>query len=696
MPGLQDSVQYLKGVGPKKAAELAERGIVTVEDLLYHLPFRYEDRGALTPLREIREGAVVTVWGRVIQGALRRTRRRGFSIYTAVLDDGSGTVRAVFFNRPYLEKTLAHGAEGVFHGSVTRDPHSRGIQLDNPDFELGPRPESGSGGGPVPIHHRLPGFRPRALRQTLEQLLDELPDPMPATLPPGVAERRGLIDRRRAMRQVHFPPDGADAEEYGRFASEAHQRLIFDELFGMQLGFLLRRRELGLRSERHRYETSRAIGDRLRALLPFRLTPGQRQAFKEIVADLKRPVPMARLLQGDVGSGKTIVALLAMLLAAENGFQAALMAPTEILAEQHARTFREVLGGRREVGLLTGSLGAAEKRRVLEGLASGELQVVVGTHALIQDAVAFHDLALIVIDEQHRFGIEQRMSLAGKGENPDALVMTATPIPRTLSLTLHGDLDVSTIPDRPPGRRPIRTVVREEASRPKVLRFLADEAAAGRQAFVVYPLIEDSEEADQAAAEAGFERLRAELPKLRIGLVHGRMKGEEKDAVMRAFAAGELDLLVATTVIEVGIDCPNASVMLVENAERFGLAQLHQLRGRVGRGEHASWCILMTGNRPSPTGRKRLDLMVETDDGFRLAEADLEIRGAGELFGARQAGLRDLRVADPVRDRELLFAAREDALAFLESLSEEQLAQDALVRAVRKRWQPAADRSAAG
>ncbi len=699
MPSLTDSVQYLKGVGPRRVKELAERGIETVEDLLHHLPFRYEDRGALTPLRDLREGDTVTVWGRVLQGVLHETRRRGFSIYTAVLDDGSGTVRAVFFNRAYLKGTLAHGTEGVFHGKITRDRRSGGIQLDNPDFELGARPESGSGGGPVPVHVKLPGFTPRKLRLLLEELLDGLPDTLPETLPVGVAKRRGLMDRKRALREVHFPPDGTDAAEFTRCASKAHERLAYEELFGMQFAFLLRRRALGLRPDRHRYETSKAIGDKLRALLPWRLTAGQREAFREIVDDLKRPVPMGRLLQGDVGSGKTIVALLAMLLAAENGFQATLMAPTEILAEQHARTFADVLGGARQVGLLTGRLTAAERRPLLKALASGELQVLVGTHALVQQSVVFDDLALVVIDEQHRFGVEQRARLAEKGDHPDVLVMTATPIPRTLALSLHGDLEVSTIPDRPPGRRPVRTVVRGERGRERVLDFLESEAAAGRQSFVVHPLIEESEESEEAgwkAAEEGADALRLAKPKLRVGLVHGRLKSEEKDAVMRSFAAGDLDVLVATTVIEVGIDVPNASVMLIENAERFGLAQLHQLRGRVGRGSHESWCILMAGRRPTPEGRRRLDLLVETDDGFRLAEADLEMRGAGQFFGPRQAGLRDLRIADPVRDSALLLAAREDALVFLESLSDEQLRQDPLVKAVRARWEPAVERSAAG
>lgn len=462
----------------------------------------------------------------------------------------------------------------------------------------------------------------------------------------------------------------------------------------MQAAFLLRRRALSLRPPRRVYETSREIGDRLRALLPFRLTPGQRGVFREIVGDLRRKEPMARLLQGDVGSGKTIVALLAMLLAAENGFQAALMAPTEILAEQHARNFRQLLGTQRDVGLLTGSLPARERKAALAALATGSLKLVVGTHALIQEGVRFDDLALAVIDEQHRFGLAQRERLVSKGEVPDVLVMTATPIPRTLALTLHGDLDVSIIEDRPPGRRPVRTVIRDEAARPKILEFVEAEIAAGRQVYVVHPLIDETEEDDLRAALAGAEDLSRALPGRRVAVIHGRLKPEDRDAAMRSFASGEIDLLVATTVVEVGIDVPNASAMIIENAERFGLSQLHQLRGRVGRGAHASWCILMRGARPTREGLERLAIVERTDDGFALAEADMEMRGGGEMFGARQAGLSDLRVADPVRDRDMLLAARAEAEIWVAGLACPDL--DRLAAAIQRRWNVAVERTSVG
>jgi len=694
---LAGSVQYLKGVGPRRAEALAERGIVTVEDLLHHLPLRYEDRQRLTPLSSVRAGDVVTADARVVQAVLQRTRRRGFSIVSVLIRDEGGSLRTVFFNRPYLAERLAPGTRAVFHGRAQVDQRTGNLQLPNPDFELLSEEDAPEAQlGLVPIHPKLPGFTPRGLRALLRRVLDELPDPLPPTLPADVEARLELLPRREALVRVHFPPPGSDASEHERRASEAHRRLIVDELFAMQLAFLLRRRREGRRPPTRRYDTSRPVGDRLRQLLPFRLTPGQRAAFRDVVGDLRGPLPMARLLQGDVGSGKTIVALLAMLLAAESGHQAALMAPTEILAEQHARNFRALLDERREVALLTGSLGAAERRRVLAGLESGDLRLVVGTHALIQEKVRFADLGLAVVDEQHRFGVVQRVQLAAKADRPDVLVMTATPIPRTLALALHGDLDVTTIPDRPPGRRPIRTVVREESARGRILAFLDEQLAAGRQAYVVHPVIDETEEADVRAATEGADALQRALPRRRVALLHGRMKAEQRDEVMRHFAGGDVDVLVATTVVEVGVDVPNATVMLVENAERFGIAQLHQLRGRVGRGAHASWCILLAGAHPTEEGRRRLDLLASTEDGFLLAEEDLALRGAGELFGERQTGLRDLRVADPVRDRQLLEVARAEARSFLDARTDEELDADPLVASIEARWRPAVDRSVAG
>jgi ATP-dependent DNA helicase RecG len=694
---LDDEIRYVKGIGPHRAAALAERGIRTVEDLLFHLPTRYEDRSRLLKVRDVRPGTLVTVSGRVMHAGLVRTRRRNFSIYSAVVDDGTGCIRVVFFNQPWLQDKLVRGTNVILHGKVGTSPRTEAAQVENPAFEIVEEgAEEDVWGSLVPIHPALPGLTPRSLRRVIREVLSALPAELPQSLPRGAEDRHGLVSRRQAHCDVQVPPPGAVAEELGRAASAAHQRLIFEELFAMQLAFLLRRREAGSRPDRRRYDLSPALGDRLRAALPFRLTPGQRAAFRDIAADLGRPAPMARLLQGDVGSGKTIVALLAMLVAAEHGWQAALMAPTEILAEQHASRFRRVLGEGWDVGLLTGSVPARERRRILAGLQSGDLRLVVGTHALIQEGVAFANLQLVVIDEQHRFGVAQRTQLLSKAEAPDVLVLSATPIPRTLALTLHGDLDVSVIPDRPPGRKPIKTVLREARSRPKVVRFIAEQVDGGRQAYVVHPVIAETEDVDVAAAVAGAARLQEALRPRRVGLVHGQLASDERDRVMRAFARAELDVLVATTVIEVGIDVPNATVMVVESAERFGLAQLHQLRGRVGRGEHESWCILVAGGRPTEEARERLRLLETTDDGFLLAEKDLQMRGAGELLGLRQVGLRDLRVADPVRDRAVLEAAREEARLHLASLSDADLDLDPLVRAARARWLPAAQRTAAG
>ncbi len=689
-------LRFLPGVGPRRAEALVEKGLSTVEDLLFWLPFRYEDRGNPAPLRSATAGEEITARARVVQSQLRHTRRRGFSILTLLLDDGSGSIRAVLFNRAYLGKTLSIGTEAIFHGRVARDRISGGIQLENPDFEIVQAGDEAEWNRIVPVHSRLPGFTPRQLRRLLRRVLDELPGDLPDALAPGMSSSMDLPPRKQALEQAHFPPEGADLDTWQRRASPAHQRLIAEELFAMQAAFLLRRRLVGPRAEAHAYRTNREVGDRLRALLPFRLTPGQRQAFREIVADLGQPVPMARMLQGDVGSGKTIVALLAMLLAAESGFQAALMAPTELLAEQHAANFRRLLGETPEVGLLTGSVKPAARRALGARLADGTLRLVVGTHALIQKGVTFADLALIVVDEQHRFGVEQREALARKGLSPDVLVMTATPIPRTLSLALHGDLDVSIIPDKPPGRRPVRTAVREESARPNVLAFLRDQVEQGRQAYVVHPLIDESETDDVRAATEGWERLRESLPGQRVLLLHGRMKAGEREKVMRAFAAGDADVLVATTVIEVGIDVPNATVMIVEDAGRFGLSQLHQLRGRVGRGAHDSWCILMAGLAATDDGRRRLEILESTDDGFVLAEHDLAQRGAGQLLGARQTGLRDLRIADPLRDRDLLLACRAEAERWLATLNDAALRRDPLLLSIARRWAVAADRSAVG
>jgi len=546
--------------------------------------------------------------------------------------------------------------------------------MENPQYEVLSRGEDESvhTGRVVPIYQRVADLSPRMVRTVMHNVFKALPGPLPEPLPSAMMERRGLMPRLEALRMVHFPPEEADLDQYQSRGSEAHRRLIFEEFFLLQLALGMRR-ESRLRSSRAPFDTSPEIRGKLQSILPFHLTSAQKRAFREIVEDMTAGSPMNRLLQGDVGSGKTIVALLAMLLSVENGRQAALMAPTELLAEQHFRVMSRLLSGHSyRLHLLTGTLTAAQRRPLLRGLEDGYIQMLVGTHALIQGGVVFKDLGLVVIDEQHRFGVAQRAALRGKGDSgagPDVLVMTATPIPRSLALTVYGDLDLSVIDELPPGRKPIRTHVRPESSRARILDFLRRQVAEGRQVYVVLPLVEESEKSDlKAAVEMARELREGALAGLPIGLVHGRMKPEERDDVMRRFASGEISVLVSTTVIEVGIDVPNATTMLVEHAERFGLSQLHQLRGRVGRGEHESHCILVHSDEITDEAARRLEVMKESSDGFTISEKDLEIRGPGEFLGTRQSGLPEIRIGNIIRDFAVLEDARKEAAGVLERL----------------------------
>jgi ATP-dependent DNA helicase RecG len=663
---LLTSLSEVRGLGPKRARDLEPAGLRCVEDLLYHLPFRYEDRSHFLPIAALAPGVRGTIRGRILTAVLRRTRARGLSIFEALVEDGSGAIRVVFFNQPYLRTLLARGREVILHGEAEIARFGRrDLILSSPQFEvLGhDDQEAIHTGRVVPIYVRLPGLSTRAIRRLMHAVLQELPATLPDPLPPGLAAARNFPPRREALARVHFPPEEIDPEALLSGRTPAHRRLIFEEFFFLQLGFALARRERDTMRRDGGLRVDEGIRARLREVLPFRFTAAQRRALKEIGYDLMSPHPMNRLLQGDVGSGKTVVALMAALLVVENGHQVAFMAPTEILAEQHHRSFRTMLRGRgTPVGLLTAGVQGAPRRQVLRGLRSGAIPILVGTHALIEEEVQFASLRLVVIDEQHRFGVAQRARLRAKGARPDVLVMTATPIPRSLALTVYGDLDLSIIDEMPPGRRPIRTVLRGDASRPRVYEFLRDQVARGRQAYVVYPLVEESERLALRAATAMAETLRREVfPKLVVGLLHGRMKPEERDAVMAGFAAGRTPILVSTTVIEVGIDVPNATVMVVEQAERFGLSQLHQLRGRVGRGAHNSFCILMTGEEVSEEARRRLQVMCDTQDGFVIARRDLEMRGPGEFLGTRQSGIPDLRIGDILRDQEILEDARREA-----------------------------------
>jgi len=662
---LESPVQFVKGVGPQRAEGLAKLGVHTAEDLLLHLPMRYEDRRQFVRVAELRSGMKVAVSGKVAVAGLRRARR--LSIYELRLDDGSGRLlKAIFFNQPFLKDVLAVGKRVVLFGLVERDAMgSRLLVMRSPQYEIVEQDEHGGihTGRLVPVYEKLGGLTVKPLRRVLAQLAASVPADLADPLPPELRERLSVIGRAEALRRVHLPGDDDNLDALNRFRSPGHVRLILEELLLFQLG--LARRRSGVRAERKRqaFEVTDAAREAVKRILPFPLTGAQRRVLREIADDLRAAHPMNRLVQGDVGSGKTMVALLSMVVVVENGHQAAFMAPTEILAEQHFLTLRRLVARcPYRVELLSAGVKGRERKDALARIASGEAQIVVGTHALIQEGVAFQRLGLAVADEQHRFGVLQRDELRKKGYEADVLVMTATPIPRTLALTAYGDLDVSIVDEKPPGRTPIRTELRQASERRSVLELVKRAVSEGRQAYVVYPLVEESEKLEdvRAATEASAEWGVA-LPGVRVGLLHGRMKSAEKEEVMAAFTRGAIQVLVSTTVIEVGVDVPNASVMVIEHAERFGLAQLHQLRGRVGRGAASSVCVLLAYGRLSEVARARLDVMLETEDGFAIAERDLEIRGPGDFFGTRQWGMPSFRVAHLLRDRDLMERARGEA-----------------------------------
>jgi ATP-dependent DNA helicase RecG len=658
-------VQYVKGIGPKRSAVLAAEpfGIRTVEDLLSHYPRRYLDRSNVTRIKDLAPGETATVVAKVLQGGVKRGRTTRFSL---LVGDNTGFLECVWFKGgAYLAKAFEAGQTVAFSGKVTL---YRGLQLVHPEFdrisdegELNPIHT----GAIVPLYPSSDalgraGLDSRGFRRILRPLLEGLKSQIREPLDEALRSRLDLAPVAEAVENIHYPRDWKTLEA-------ARRRLKFDELFALQVFLQLQRKSRELGRKGIAFDRDGGLVGRFVGALPFELTDGQKRALEEIRGDMRSPHPMNRLLQGDVGSGKTVVAAAALLVAVDNGYQAALMAPTEILAEQHyinLRGWLEALGVR--VALLKGGQRSAARREVLEGLKSGTVQVAVGTHALVQEGVDFSRLGVVVIDEQHRFGVMQRAVLRRKGTHPDVLVMTATPIPRTLALTLYGDLDVSVMTGMPKGRLPVRTVWRGEDKRQAIYDFIREELRGGRQAYIVYPLVEGSEKVDLAAATEGFETLsRAVFPEFRTALLHGRMKAEEKESVMAAFKAGDVRVLVATTVIEVGVDVPNATVMLVEHAERFGLTQLHQLRGRVGRGGNRSTCILLAQSGFGDDALKRLRTMEATNDGFRIAEVDLELRGPGELFGTRQSGMLNLKIADLVTDQAILETARDEAQALV-------------------------------
>jgi ATP-dependent DNA helicase RecG len=732
---------YVKGVGPRVAALLAPKGIETAEDLLYHLPFRYEDRQNPRSLDELKPGETVSVIAEVRGSILLSTRR--MPIFELTVGQGLRSLKCIWFNGTYLDGKFHAGQTIAVYGRVEPSRSSNNLKMIQPQWELLPDATDDAEtrllevGRITPVYESLGGawLASRWQRKVIFHLLEGLHGAVPECLPSAMLARLHLPDRETALREAHFPPEGTSFAALQTASTPAHRRLIFEELFFLELGLELKRRRMRERAG-IRFATNDKVREALREVLPFHPTKAQKRALGEIVADMRQPSPMRRLLQGDVGSGKTIVALQAMLVAIENGYQAALMAPTEILATQHFLAIRKLLEKstrKPRIVLLTGSLDEARKREVRGQISRGEAQLIVGTHALIEEKVEFDRLGLVVVDEQHRFGVRQRFNLMKKPNQaePDMLMMTATPIPRTLALSLYGDLEVSVLNELPPGRTPIvtRRVPGERSE--EVWSFVRQQVAKGHQAYIVYPVIEgskddqpeldfshdeDADDADsqaptashvrksghgaptssvlkakprtrkgkaanlfpKAAQEANpgaklglksavemYEKLRlGPLAGLRVGLLHGRLIADEKEIIMRRFQRGEIDVLVATTVVEVGVDVPNATVMVVEDAERFGLAQLHQLRGRVGRGAARSYCILITGPRVTPVGDERLNAMVRTQDGFKLAELDLSLRGPGEFFGTRQAGLPDFRVANLLRDRELLEVAKIEAARF--------------------------------
>jgi len=765
---LHTEVKYAKGVGPRVAEWLAAKGIATVEDLLYYLPFRYEDRLNPRGIAELQPGEMATVIAEVRGSGLFRTQR--MPIFQMTAAQGTASIKCLWFHATYLKDKFQPGQMVALYGRVEADKRKRGgLQLIQPQFEILSDPADSEAedaaeralaaslevGRIVPIYESAAQgkltsrwFR-RVVRGALASLAPQIPD----GIPPAVCARLELVPRRQAFEQAHWPPPEARFEDLQEARTPAHHRLIFEELFFLEVGLELKRRRL-----RAQPGLAFTLDDKVRSaikrILPFHPTAAQKRVLGEIAADMREARPMRRLLQGDVGSGKTLVALVAAIIAIENGYQAALMAPTEILATQHYLAARQILepAGYRIV-LLTGSVEEKGKRDIRRHIARGDVQLVIGTHALIEEKVGFARLGLVVVDEQHRFGVLQRLRLMKKSSagvspattgpgvskardfgsagvspavarasspaqeiEPDVLGMTATPIPRTLALTLYGDLDVSLLDELPPGRAPIVTRRVSDERSAEVFDFARKQVQAGHQVYVVYPVIEEKEE-EQAgkdrvaqpspavpetlfpeppprttlkAAIQMYDHLRKKvLPDLRVGLLHGRLDAEEKDRVMRAFQRGHLDVLVSTTVIEVGVDVPNATLMIVEHAERFGLSQLHQLRGRIGRSGAKSYCVLMTGGKTTPEAEQRLDALVRTTNGFEIAELDLELRGPGEFFGTRQAGMPSFRVANLLRDREVLEVAKREAAALVSGSSAGVSPQDVrrVMEHLKAHWQ---------
>ena len=668
---ISQPVQYAKGVGPRRAALLARLGINTIGDALYFFPYRYEDRGNFRDIARVTPGGYETVMGEVMAAGVVTTPRRRMKIFELAVGDKTGVITGIWFNQPFMRKNFRPGQRVILSGVPRQDGYKGGRPvMENPEYEVIEEDgeETIHTGRIVPVYRATAGISVRAIRQVMKGLVDGCAGGLVEFLPRDFLVRYRIPGLPDAIREAHFPEAEKDVARLNLKASRAHKRLIFDEFFLLELGLALMKKGRVVRSAGMSIRGDGGLLRRFLASLPFALTPSQLKVMAEIRADLESDAPMNRLLQGDVGSGKTVVAVAAILQAAEAGCQSALMAPTEILAEQHYINIKRPLAALGlDVRLLTGALRKKEKEEALESISGGRASVVVGTHSLIQEGIIFKRLGLAVVDEQHRFGVMQRAMLGEKGQNPNMLVMTATPIPRTLALTVYGDLDVSVI-DRPPaGRPPVITKLFDDRARAGAYGLMRRELAKGRQAYVVFPLVEESERTDLKAAYEGAKRLGGEIfPEFRVGLIHGRMKAADKERVMEEFRAGEIKILAATTVVEVGVDVPEATVMLIEHAERFGLAQLHQLRGRVGRSTHQSYCVLMASGL-TPVSRERLRAILKCRDGFEIAEEDLRLRGPGEFFGTRQTGLPDLVMGNILRDSRILTAARKEAFDIIDN-----------------------------
>ncbi len=727
MVTLTTPVQFIRGVGEQRARILENKGILTAEDLLYYIPFRYEDRTRVTGPDEVHSGDMATVIAHVVRCGLVQMRGGRVRLFRALVEGGGRRLWCKWFNAAYLERIIQPGQILAIYGKVEDDSFDGGLAMVQPQYEILPGlPGSNAAaedsleiGRIVPIYETAGNrqLTSRFFRRVIHYVLQSLSgveDP----LPPEVVEKYQVIPRWQAIRDIHFPPQGTRLGDLFRYRSPAHIRLIFEEFFLLEARLALKRKR-AREVQGIAFETSERVRDALKKVLPFHPTNAQKKALSEIAGDMREAHPMQRLLQGEVGSGKTIVALQAALIAIENGYQVAVMAPTEVLATQHFLSFRRWLANTgRQVVLLSGSASAREKQGIKRLLKEGLVHLSVGTHALVEEDVEFARLGLVIIDEQHRFGVMQRLRLMQKGPRPDVLVMTATPIPRTLALTMYGDLDVSIINELPHGRQPIVTRQVREESASKVYEFVRSEVNSGAQAFIIYPLVDEPEEPESAeprpdgsghneqvrtqksevkrksktsaaaqlkSAMKMYEHLsQSVFPELRLGLMHGRLPADEKDRTMRAFQAGEIQILVGTTVVEVGVDVPNASVMVVEEAERFGLTQLHQLRGRVGRGNRQSHCFLVVSPKQTEQARERLAALERTNDGFQIAEMDLRLRGPGEFLGTRQSGAPVLQVANLLRDQEILEAARNVASEFMEHGDEREVAR--IIEYVKRAW----------